>query len=147
MTPSPATLSALVGLLTERLPGLLGIYRFGSWGTADFRADSDVDLAVLPAAPLDRVELWKVAQQVATLLGRDVHLVDLLTASTVLQAQVVHRGQRVHAADEPACERFEDRVFSAYALLNEERRGILEEIGRRGTVHGNRRPAGQGGHD
>ena len=144
MTPTPATLAAVVDLLERHIPGLVGAYRYGSWGTQHFRSDSDVDLAVLPGAPLDSAELWRLAQQLAALLGRDVDLVDLLGAPTVLQAQVVHGGERFHAVDELACERFEDRVFSAYALLNEERRGILDEIAARGTVYAERDPAGQG---
>ena len=32
-------------------------------------------------------------------------------------------------------ERFEDFVFASYARLNEERRGILEDIRRRGRIH------------
>jgi uncharacterized protein len=129
-------LSKLLAALREALPDCLAIYRFGSWGTADQRPESDIDLAVLPGAPLPPVQRWELSQKLAVIAGRDVDLVDLRAASTVLCLQVVAHGTRLYGPDEAEVEKFEDTVFASYARLNEERRDILDDIRHRGNVHG-----------
>jgi len=126
----------IVDAITAALPGVEAVYLFGSTDTADERADSDVDLAFLSHQPVAAMQRWEFAQRLAGRLGRDVDLVDLSGASTVLRAQVVAQGRRLFCKDEQACERFEDYVFSAYARLNESRREILRQIAREGRIHG-----------
>lgn len=126
----------IVDAITTALPGVEAIYLFGSADTPEQRADSDIDLAFLSRQPVDAVRRWEFAQRLASSLGRDVDLVDLHEASAVMRAQVVARGRRLYCADEAACERFEDYVFSAYARLNESRRDILGQIAREGRIHG-----------
>ncbi len=53
-----------------------------------------------------------------------------------MRMQVISKGQRIYCSNEQSCEMFEDFVFSDYARLNEERAGILEDIGQRGAVYG-----------
>ena len=126
----------VIRLVCKELPGIISIYRFGSWGTPHVRPDSDIDLAVLLQNPVDRVHLWDVAQNIAREAGKDVDLIDLLQVSTVMQMQVISSGKRLYCRDHAGCKRFEDYVYVAYARLNEERRGILEDIKQRGTVYG-----------
>jgi predicted nucleotidyltransferase len=133
MTP---TQERIVSEITTALPGIEAVYLFGSADTPEQRAGSDIDLAFLSWLPVDAVRRWEFAQHLASRLGRDVDLVDLREASAVMRAQVVAHGRRLYCADEPACERFEDYVFSAYARLNESRRDILGQITREGRIHG-----------
>lgn len=63
-------------------------------------------------------------------------LVDLTAASTVTRARVIAYGERLYCSDESACEAFEDFVYSAYVRLQEERREIVEDIRRQGSVYG-----------
>ncbi|MCK5680308.1 nucleotidyltransferase domain-containing protein [bacterium] len=114
----------------------LAIYRFGTWGTVDQRPDSDIDLAVLALSPLDSVACWNLAQQLASMAGRDVDLVDLLKASTVLRMQIVASGERFFCVSNNEAESFEDTVFSSYVRFNEERHLILEDVKKRGNVYG-----------
>ena len=62
--------------------------------------------------------------------------VDLRSASTVMRAQVISTGERLYCANEPYCGEFEDRVYSEYAHLNEERQHILNDIRERGRIYG-----------
>lgn len=126
----------LVSALLKAVPRCQAIYRFGSWGTAAQRPESDIDLAILPPHPIDPVLRWELAQRLASIAGRDVDLVDLLCASTVLRMQVVAYGERLYCADELQVEPFENTVFSSYARLNEERRGILADVRQRGSIYG-----------
>ena len=128
--------SRIVETILSAIPQCRAIYLFGSWGSSAQRADSDIDLAVLPASPLASVPRWELAQLLASRLHRDVDLVDLLAASTVLRMQVVSHGERLYVSDENEIEQFEDTVFSSYARLNEERREILNDVRRRGSIYG-----------
>jgi predicted nucleotidyltransferase len=125
-----------VQILREALPDVVAVYRFGSTLRGGERVDSDVDLAVLAASPLDPVRRFELQEELAIALRRDVDLVDLRRASTVMAMQVVSTGEPIGVLDPVEKERFEDYVFGAYARLNEERREILQQVLRDGTVHG-----------
>ncbi len=125
-----------MGCLRVAFPEVLAIYRFGSWSTGLEWPGSDIDLAVLTPHPVPGARCWEIAQQLAALAGRDVDLVDLRAASTVMSAQIVSQGERVYCADGRRCDEYEDYVYSAYARLNEERREILRDIQERGSIYG-----------
>ncbi|MGB3543779.1 type VII toxin-antitoxin system MntA family adenylyltransferase antitoxin [Rubrivirga sp.] len=122
--------------LLDALPDLEAVYVFGSRATGDARPDSDLDIAVLAPAPLDPVERFYVQERLAGHLGLDVDLVDLRSASTVMRAEVLRTGAVVLDRDPTTRAFWEVTAMSAYALLNEERRGILEDVKRRGRVYG-----------
>ena len=127
MSLTDERLNQIVARLRERIPALLGVWLFGSRAADSARTESDVDLAVLAEAPLDKVALWETAQDLALLLGRDVDLLDLRHASAVMRMQVISKGRRIFCSDFRRCEAFEDFVFSDYARLNEERAEILAD--------------------
>jgi predicted nucleotidyltransferase len=129
-------LAACVETIRRHVPGARVVYAFGSVASGEDTPHSDVDLAVLASRPLDSVERWTLQETLASELHRSVDLVDLRRASTVMRAQVIAHGNVLWEADPVARARFEATAFSAYARLNEERRGILEDVRARGTVHG-----------
>lgn len=126
----------VTALLRDAIPAVIVIYRFGSTVTGKQRPDSDVDLAVLAASALDPVRRFELQEQLAVTLRRDVDLVDLRRASTVMAMQVVSTGTVLASFDRREQERFEDYVFGSYARLNEERRAILQQVLHEGSVHG-----------
>jgi hypothetical protein len=79
---------------------------------------------------------FEIQETLAGKLGRDVDLVDLAAASTVMAMQVVANGTLLYEAPGDARGRFEDYTFSAYARLNEERRSILDRVRAEGSVYG-----------
>jgi len=123
-------------VICDALPNVYGVSLFGSQITGQIHDESDVDLAILAQEPIDQIVLWTLAQKLAADVGRDLDLLDLRPASTVMQMQVVGKGVRLACLDEFACEVFEDFVFSDYARLNEERANILMDIAERGSVYG-----------
>jgi len=126
----------IVGQLRQALQALIAVYRFGSSAEDATHPASDIDIAVLAGRRLTPTERFDLQEQLASRLGRDVDLVNLEAASPVLAIQVVAKGRLLFDGDAAARGGFEDRTFSAYARLNEERRGILERIATEGTVHG-----------
>ncbi|CAG0957618.1 hypothetical protein MYXO_00572 [Myxococcaceae bacterium] len=112
------------------------IYLFGSAARDDLHASSDVDLAFLADRPLDPVARFALQERIAGDLHRDVDLVDLRTASTVMRVQVIVGGQILFERDPAERALFEASALGAYARLNEARRDILEDVRRSGRVHG-----------
>ena len=122
--------------LQRALPTVQAVYLFGSVVTEHFTEDSDVDVAVLTSEPMDALLRWKLIQQLAIALNRDVDLVDLSTASTVMQFQVVSTGERIFTADATMMEWWELKVYQLYLTLNDDRKPILEAIQQTGRIYG-----------
>jgi len=133
----PADVAAqLVHVIRTAVPGVFAVYRFGSTARGQATADSDVDLAVLASTPLAAEARWALQEQLADTLRRAVDLVDLRQTSTVMASQVVTTGELLFDGDPAARGSFEDLVYTTYARLNEERRGILDRVAAEGTVYG-----------
>ncbi|ULA63834.1 MAG: Nucleotidyltransferase domain-containing protein [Nitrospira sp.] len=126
----------LIQYIRKLVPELIALYRFGSQAKGTARPDSDIDLAVLAHRPIPRVRLFELAQDLAVQLHRDVDLIDLRAASTVMRMQVLSTGICLEASDEPARRTFEMYAYSDYARLNEERREIVKRITAHGLVYG-----------
>lgn len=119
-------------------PATQGIYLFGSFATADERADSDVDIAIL--LPLNEAEragqlvLSDLHRQLSRTLGRDVDLLNARLVSTVFQKAIIF-GELIYCADRYAVDEFEMLTLSYYQKLNEERAEILAEFRRTGRAY------------
>lgn len=128
--------AAVVDLLRARVPGLVLVVLYGSHARGDARRESDVDLALLADEPLDQLLLLELQAALEPLCGATVDLVDLWRADDVLRVQVIEHGRVLFERSATECARFEMLALARYARLNEERAGILEDIRRRGSVHG-----------
>jgi predicted nucleotidyltransferase len=126
----------LVELLRSRLDGLLAIYAFGSrvQGTAD--EGSDLDLAVLVKGYVDPLVLWEIAGEAADIAGCPVDLLDLRRASTVMQQQVLTKGEHWWVAEGAEAGLFECAVLSEKLELDRARAPLLRDIERDGRVYG-----------
>lgn len=121
--------------LTSKLDPFL-IILFGSAAAGRLRTDSDIDLAFLSTVGAQPYDLFMLSQDMGGKLGRDVHLVDLRHASTVLQCQVVSKGKVILDREPLLRQEFIVQVLKEYARLNEERIPILTKIKQRGSVFG-----------
>lgn len=115
---------------TDVIAGLHGfapavIYLFGSHGTPAEHPASDIDIAFLPTTPVDRVQCFQVSCDLAEKLGRDVDLVDLSQASTVMAKEVLRTGAPIAIKDPLHYRKFEMLTLSDYARLNEEREAVI----------------------
>lgn len=111
-------IDALAGVGVD---GVEAVYIFGSAAEDRVRDDSDVDLAFLATRARDQVAVFDAAQVLAQRLGREVDLIDLRRASTVLRLQVLGKGHRIHTRDVVSVDTFEMYAYSDYARLQEER--------------------------
>jgi predicted nucleotidyltransferase len=122
--------------LRTAIPGLEAAYRFGSTVSGETHAESDVDVAFITRESPAPGRTWEAAGDLGVELGRDVDLVDLRAASTVMRVQVLEDSVLLVDDDPTARAWFEMLSLSDYARLNEERRGILEDVRLRGRVYG-----------
>ncbi len=129
------TLENLPGKLQQRWPDLLAVYLFGSMASGQADAASDVDLAVLLPGLAEPLVLWEVAQVLAQDLGRDVDLLDLRAASTVMQYQIITTGQCLWALNAQAAI-YESFILSEKTALDTARAGLLQDIQKSGSVYG-----------
>ena len=98
--------------------------------------DSDIDVAYLSHhRAVSAYDLYMLAQEMAGIVGRDIHLIDLQQASTVLQAQVVSRGPVILDLEPQKRQEFFILTLKQYARLNEERKPILAKAKERGRIY------------
>lgn len=120
--------------LIEKVSAYL-IIVFGSTVTGKIRKDSDIDIAFLSRMSFDEYEVFIIAQELSSSLGRDVDLVDLSRASTVFKANILGKGKIIYCADEKKKHEYQIRTLKDYCILNEERKVILDKIRERGSIY------------
>jgi uncharacterized protein len=118
------------------VPEVEAIYLFGSRARGQESPGSDFDVAVLAATALAPVFRFDLQEALASDLHAPVDLVDLRAASTVMRVQVIDGGRLLYERSPFRRQLFEATALSAYARLNEERRGILDDVKARGSVYG-----------
>lgn len=110
---------------------LQGIFLFGSQANGKANRNSDIDLGILIDGIADQVELWENAQILACQLKTDIDLIDLRSATTVLQNEVINTGKWLWQKEPLTCDLFELQVMAMYQQLQYDRQEILEELQQR----------------
>ena len=123
----------LITVIKHHIPTVKLLYLFGSHATGDVHKNSDIDLAVLLPKAISTVTRWEIQQKLALEFNVDVDLVDLLSASTVMQNQIIHKGSCLFDASDYQGA-FEMQVMSMYQHLNDERSSLLTAF--KGEKHG-----------
>ena len=75
------------------------------------------------------------SSDLAELLHCEVDLLDFRAASTVMQYQILTKGQRLYAVDQQVGS-YEATLLSAMTTLNEARAGLLADIKKDEAVYG-----------
>lgn len=122
--------------LVTFFPNLLAIYAFGSRIQGTANEQSDLDLAVLVEGYADPVQLFSLSNQLADQLGYEVDLLDMRAASTVMQYQILTRGERWWVTDRLQVDLFETMILSEKTALDEARAPLLADIQARGRIYG-----------
>ncbi len=121
----------IIKKVLRHYPETQAIYLFGSYGTEYERPESDADIALLLPPDVSKktgsLAMSRLSSELQSLLKRDVDLINLRQAPTVLRKEVVADDRRIHTGDERAAEEFEMLTLSLYQKLNEERAGIVKD--------------------
>ncbi len=126
----------IVDIVLKHLPGVIGVYLFGSQVTGDTHAESDIDLALLAKSRLDPDLAFEIKSEISSQMRSNVDLVDLGRSDEVTNAQIVTYGDLLYSNTALQCAQFETVALSKYAILNEERAEILADIQKRGQIYG-----------
>lgn len=116
--------SHLITVCRQYIPDIKLLYLFGSHASKQTHIKSDIDLAVMFTQKTSSVTRWEIQQKLALEFNVDVDLIDLLSASTVMQNQIIKKGICLYDARDYK-NAFEMQVMSMYQHLNEERSSIL----------------------
>ena len=129
----------IIRTVLEHYPHTQAVYLFGSYAAGQEWPESDVDIAVLlPPEEAKKAGLFQMSDlrfDLETLLGKEVDLINLRQAPTVLRKEVVVADRRIFEQDLFAAEEFEMLTLSYYQKLNEERAEILAEALAGGRFH------------
>ncbi|WP_372949098.1 type VII toxin-antitoxin system MntA family adenylyltransferase antitoxin, partial [Mariniphaga sp.] len=120
----------IVDFLRKKIKNLFGLYLFGSYATEMHTSSSDLDIAFLTSEKISAAERWKIQEELASLIDIDIDLdlVDLKEASVILRTEVVENGKLIYTGSAYECDSFEMVTYSMYAVLNESRMYILQDI-------------------
>jgi len=124
--PLPQPIIQQIGQQLSQDPDLLAAYLLGSAMTANFRPDSDLDLALLPY-PGRSYPLKRRLALAVDLQDRFGYLFDiglLCTRQLVYTKEALTKGYRLFCRDEFRHDLFAATALSCYAQLRHERREI-----------------------
>ncbi|MGC8989536.1 MAG: type VII toxin-antitoxin system MntA family adenylyltransferase antitoxin [Verrucomicrobiia bacterium] len=111
------------------------VYVFGSRAQGTSGPQSDLDVAFLSSQPCDVWEVYLASQELSSLLGLEVELLDLRRASTVMRKEVIRTGRCIARVRPNEAAEFEMYTLSNYARLNEERAPVLRAIAEEHNNH------------
>lgn len=128
----------VTALILQAYPDTQLVYCFGSVAQGRQTADSDLDVAVLlPPETAKKSVSWEwltLQSHIAEAAGfEQVDLVNLHSANTVLQMEVLETGAVWFCADDDFKLRFEIKVIGLYQDLQIERREIIQQALKRGS--------------
>ncbi|MCL6457521.1 MAG: nucleotidyltransferase domain-containing protein [Gorillibacterium sp.] len=118
----------IVDFLTKKYQ-VFAVILFGSAAKKKLRPDSDVDIAFMTETSSTAYDRFMSAQQLADKLGREVDLIDFREASSVFKVQILKHGKLLYDGNPFARKSAYMYALREYAMLNEERMSILENLG------------------
>lgn len=131
------TIGRIVRVLDSE-PSVAAAYVFGSFGTARFNSESDIDIGILLGRELAG-DTWNLRMalkfELEEAVGREVDIVCLGSASPVLGMQVLRNGRKILEKDRRAAEEFFVRTVESYADLRMVRREIEARV-LEGSIYG-----------
>ena len=129
-------LERIIQIIQTDLPGLQGIYLFGSYAGGYATEKSDIDIAVLCQSHISPDVKKNMLNTFFDYTNKVVDFIELRYANTIFQEEIIKTAQRVLTVDEEACERFEDYVYCSAMDFRVFRQPQVDEIIARGNVYG-----------
>jgi predicted nucleotidyltransferase len=104
------------------------VYLHGSQARGEARADSDVDLGLLPVAGITFTDYERalLASELGLLLHKTVDVGEVSSRNLVYAKEVVYKGVPVFVRDERYARLMEMTLLSMYASFNEDRKEVMD---------------------
>lgn len=116
----------------KEIPGIAAVYLYGSFASGRGQIQSDIDIGVLYKQG-EEPGLQKrldIADQLTSLLEREVDLLSLNGASPVIRMQVLKKGTKIFELDRKEANRFFVQTINEYCDLKITRSVIEKNIDR-----------------
>ncbi len=126
---------SVIRYVTDTVPNVLALYHFGSRVQGFANDESDWDFAILVAGYCEVLQLWDWTNHLADIVRAPVDLLDFRAASTVMQYEILIRGQRWWSKD-ARTDLYECAVLNEKLDLDEQRAALLDDIRREGVIYG-----------
>lgn len=127
-------LASRLGSALRGQPEVRLAFLFGSSVTKGLASANDIDVAVAFAHSVSLLEQCELGARLEEIAGREVDLVDLDEASTLLRWEVVRNGVVLWARDQRELADFRARVpleyFDLHPFLEREAEGLRKVLGR-----------------
>ena len=139
-------LNKVTEFINNRIKGVWAIYLFGSFSkfisekNQSFNKPNDIDLAVLlsddASKNISTKDIWNISQELSVLLNKDIDLINVRNATTVMQKQIID-GLRIFTCSKFKREVsfYENYIDSSYVDLNEQRRLSIEDAIEKGSIY------------
>lgn len=112
----------------EGNPAIQAAYIHGSVAKGTARADSDLDIAILPkrGTSISAYEKLTFAAQLEAELGNTVDIGELSTRNLIYTKEVIHHGQEIFTKNRFESDLFLATALSMYVDLQEQRKEVID---------------------
>lgn len=98
---------------------------FGSQAKNEAFIWSDIDIAFLSKEDISNIKRWELSQELAYFYQKEVDLIDLKQANTILKFEIVSTGEVIFNKNQ---DNFLIRAYTEYFDFNIDRRDILKDF-------------------
>jgi len=128
--------SVIIKVIKKYIPDVVAIYQFGSTGTIYENAESDLDIAILPCKKISPEVRFNIANDLMSATHKEfVDVIDLFSAPPFLKIEIISKGKLIYNTEKLKTENFEDVAFSQYLLFNQERKDLVTDVIKRGSIY------------
>jgi len=128
MVKSKINKKIITDYLKSKIQSLQAVIIFGSYASNLENRYSDIDIAFLSSKKVSNIQRWELQEELASILDKDVDLVDIESASDVFKFQIASEGIVIYSSNSKDIELYLDKIYTIYLQLNDDRKAILEDI-------------------
>lgn len=109
---------------------------FGSYAKSTQTKESDIDIAIKIKGGISKEELHKLNIQLEEVLKKDVDLIDLDNANSVLKYEIIYSGTPIYIKSQYYYDLYMIEVCNEFLDVNEDREQIVKRIVAGGEIYG-----------
>lgn len=116
----------------EKTKKIDGIYIYGSISRGELREESDIDIAVVGDFNFD--DKLDFICDLEKKLEKKIDLIDFNGSNLNFQAEIITNGRLIYCLDREKNDLLEYKILAKYLVFEEDRKIVLDEIYKRGSV-------------
>ncbi|MGB6127910.1 MAG: nucleotidyltransferase domain-containing protein [Psychrilyobacter sp.] len=122
----------IIKYFSDKEKNIDGVYIFGSISRGEMWEESDIDIAVIGDFNFnDRLDFICDLEKK---LERKIDLIDFNRTNLNFQAEIITNGELISCLDREKNDLLEYKILAKYLVFEEDRKIVLDEIYKRGSV-------------